>query len=101
MLDFATLEQRGPLLFPCSSLRRDTLPSVLAQAGLRLEELVCYCTEPHPAIEESVGSFLGGLSPGSDATIAVFFSPSGVNYALEKLIVMTKNHRISLKVITN
>ena len=33
---------RGPVLFPCGDLRRDELPARLRDAGIPVEEVVCY-----------------------------------------------------------
>ncbi len=86
------------LLFPCSNLKRETIPAALGGAGVGLEPLVCYTTEPHPDIQNSISSFLEEeLIPDNDEVYVVFFSPSGVNYALEKLITISDN-RVSLKV---
>jgi uroporphyrinogen-III synthase len=95
--DFASLHQSGPLLFPCSNLRRETLPSALREAGLGLEALESYVTEPRPDIEENISSLVEGLAPEGDTLCAVFFSPSGISYALDKLVEITGS-RGSLKV---
>jgi uroporphyrinogen-III synthase len=33
---------RGPVLFPCGDMRRDELPARLRDAGIRVEEVLCY-----------------------------------------------------------
>jgi uroporphyrinogen-III synthase len=33
---------RGPVLFPCGSLRRDELPALLRSEGIEVEDVVCY-----------------------------------------------------------
>lgn len=33
---------RGPVLFPCGDIRRDELPARLRDAGIEVEEVVCY-----------------------------------------------------------
>ncbi|HEX5817538.1 MAG TPA: uroporphyrinogen-III synthase [Gemmatimonadales bacterium] len=35
---------RGAVLFPCGALRRDALPRLLAAAGCRVDEVLCYRT---------------------------------------------------------
>jgi uroporphyrinogen-III synthase len=57
----------GPVLFLCSSRRRDVLPRALRAAGVEVEELVVYQTDIAPP-----------EPPPDDAEWAVFFSPSGV-----------------------
>ncbi len=58
-----------PLLFPCRSRRRDTIPTLLAGAGIRVDEIHAYDTVP----VEPVGS-AGSVQPNW----VVCFSPSGV-----------------------
>ena len=45
-----------PLLFPCSVLRRETLPVAMEQAGIPLQCLTCYNTVAHPDIAENTYS---------------------------------------------
>lgn len=40
-----------PLLFPCSDLHMETLPSILQEAGLPLSCVVSYRTIPHPDLQ--------------------------------------------------
>lgn len=103
-LDFssgAASSQPLPLLFPCSSLRKETLPSALKGAGLPLQELVSYNTEPHPHLGENIRSCvegLGGGGGGGRGLCAVFFSPSGVEFALRELVEEARKSNISIKV---
>ncbi len=62
----------GPVLFFCGDRRRDTLPALLAAAGIRLDERVVYRTvlQPHPVADEP------------DALL--FFSPSAVESFLQR-----------------
>ena len=85
-----------PLLFPCSSLRRDILPSILKEAGLILEEVPSYVPQPHPGIATSIQKFADGL-PGGDVVCVVFFSPSGIQFALHELLEICAD-RLTLKV---
>ena len=54
--DFASVPKPSlqPLLFPCGSTRRETLPSNLRQAGVALHCLDCYDTVADPGIEENL-----------------------------------------------
>ena len=87
-----------PLLFPCSNLKRETLPRVLREAGLGLDSLNCYNTEPHPDILSNLHSLLEMLSISDGSSLyTVFFSPSGVNYALDKILTIFED-KVSIKV---
>lgn len=79
--------QRGdpvmlPLLFPCGSLKRELLPSVLRQHGVPLESLTVYQTGEHPDLEQNITHYFN--AEGVPASIA-FFSPSGVKFCLNLL----------------
>ncbi len=43
-----------PLLFPCSSLKMDTLPRTLAQHDVSIEIVNSYVTVPHPHLQDFV-----------------------------------------------
>ncbi|EFX86107.1 hypothetical protein DAPPUDRAFT_44826 [Daphnia pulex] len=43
-----------PLLFPCSSLKMDTLPRTLAQHDVSIEIVNSYVTVPHPLLQDFV-----------------------------------------------
>lgn len=43
-----------PLLFPCSSLRMDTIPNALTQNEIQFEAIESYRTVPHPQLDESI-----------------------------------------------
>jgi hypothetical protein len=45
-----------PLLFPCSVLRRETLPAAMERAGIPLQCLACYNTVAHPDVAENIRS---------------------------------------------
>ena len=100
MSDFKAsgLAGTAPLLFPCSSIRRDTLPSSLSAAGLPIEEVTCYETVPHPLIAENTQRFSDQVSVGEEVGV-VFFSPSGVSFALEKLLQIFGERQINVKVL--
>ena len=65
-----------PVLFPCSTRRRDALPTALADAGIPVHELAVYRTDlrPGPLLDRSPN-----LDRQPDAV--AFFSPSGVEAA--------------------
>lgn len=64
-----------PLLFPCSCIRKDTIPTMLSEKNIPVEEVVCYETVPN-AHFENVWQNL--ISEEGLPDILVFFSPSGV-----------------------
>ena len=99
LIDFNSrkVDRHTPLLFPCSSIKRETLPSSLQQAGLALEVLVSYTTQPHPDILSNISSILDRLSAG-DVVYAVFFSPSGIDYSLETFVRECEMKKIGTKV---
>lgn len=61
-----------------------------------LETLVSYNTQPHPQIRENVDRVVGELREG-DTVCAVFFSPSGINYALDMFEEAAKS-KVTIKV---
>eukprot|EP00731_Ephydatia_muelleri_P011725 Em0006g619a len=72
-----------PLLFPCSDLHMETLPSILQEAGLPLRSIVSYQTVPHPdlqrCLQEEEKEEEKAILPHTKAWF-VFFSPSGVQF---------------------
>ena len=63
-----------PLLFPCSSSRRDELPDALKSASIPLFELPVY---------DTIGAIPSEIEHEDPPEWAVFFSPSGVEAACE------------------
>ena len=57
-LDFSDEDKSSmkQLLFPCSSLRRETLPAAMERAGIPLHSLVSYNTVADPNITDKVHS---------------------------------------------
>lgn len=80
--DVPDIDENRPLLFPCSSMKRDTLPKTLNEMGIPVECFNCYQTIPSPNLEEDISNFvrMNGF-PG----VVVFFSPSGVKTGLPVL----------------
>lgn len=62
----------------------------LKQAGIGLETVVCYNTLPCPRIHSDIHSLVEALNTGGGGEMpeihAVFFSPSGVDFALQHLV---------------
>ena len=52
--DFQDGELSLPLLFPCSSLKMDTLPRTLKEHNICIDIVTAYVTVPHPQLRESV-----------------------------------------------
>ncbi len=64
--------QDAHFYFPCSSIRRDTLPEGLKQNNIKFTEVTAYHTSLNPKSFET------------DFDAILFFSPSGVNSYLQK-----------------
>ncbi|MPC66638.1 uroporphyrinogen-III synthase-like [Portunus trituberculatus] len=83
-----------PLLYPCGNLGRDELPRLLAQQDRDFRALTTYQTSSHPDLRQTVQKLtMAGQMPD----VAVFFSPSGVKFALpvfEELKVSTTGVKI-------
>lgn len=82
---------RGAVLFPCGELRRDTLPRLLAGAGCRVDEVLCYRTvlpSPEAARDAlgrahllvvgspSVAELLAGAIPEPERPLLVAVGPT-------------------------
>ncbi|XP_026506738.1 LOW QUALITY PROTEIN: uroporphyrinogen-III synthase [Terrapene carolina triunguis] len=76
----------SPLLFPCGSLKREVLPTILKEKGGQPLELyfnlLTYCGNPHPSLQESLKNYFS--QQGIPASIT-FFSPSGVRFCLQHI----------------
>ncbi len=57
-VDFKLHPSSRPLLFPCGTLRKDTLPVVLTEAGIAIAPQICYETVPHPLIEKTLNEMV-------------------------------------------
>ncbi|XP_063698237.1 uroporphyrinogen-III synthase-like [Culicoides brevitarsis] len=82
-----------PLLFPCSSIKSDVLPSRLKENGISLKIIDSYDTIPHPELENNLKTIIDD----SKIRLLVFFSPSGVNSCkeiLQKGQLTLKNKKI-------
>nr|XP_020756088.1 uroporphyrinogen-III synthase isoform X3 [Odocoileus virginianus texanus] len=71
-----------PLLFPCGTLRREILPTMLTDKGILLESITVYQTIPHPGIQGNLSSYY--IQQGVPASIT-FFSPSGLTHSLKHI----------------
>eukprot|EP00057_Strongylocentrotus_purpuratus_P010553 XP_011665027.1 PREDICTED: uroporphyrinogen-III synthase [Strongylocentrotus purpuratus] len=69
-----------PLLYPCGTMRRETIPKTLQKEGILFKEDVAYQTVPNPDLEQELAKYL--QEKGAPFCI-VFFSPSGVQYSKE------------------
>ena len=52
--DLEFREGQLPLLFPCSSLKMDTLPRVLNDHNIPVEIVNSYRTVPHPELQKHI-----------------------------------------------
>lgn len=71
-----------PLLFPCSSLRHETLPKLLQEAGILLNCITTYQTKPNLEMKTRIEK---AVTDKGVPEYIVFFSPSGVKYAIPTL----------------
>ncbi|XP_052828583.1 uroporphyrinogen-III synthase isoform X3 [Octopus bimaculoides] len=69
-----------PILFPCSKIRNDDLPTHLKQNGIPVEEITVYETLPNPHLHICIDGVCKALK--GQPEYLVFFSPSGVDSAL-------------------
>ena len=76
----------GALLFLCGDRRRDVLPSLLREAGIRTEEIIAYRTRLH-----TLHAWPGNKKPDW----VVFFSPSGLEAILQSPEVSLENISIA------
>ncbi|TPX36296.1 uroporphyrinogen-III synthase [Synchytrium microbalum] len=74
----------SPYIMLCGDKRRDELPSQLTNAKIPFMELIVYETGPNPVFEQELVKTYEGTDVSQPAWI-VFFSPSGVDFALEPL----------------
>ena len=81
--------QLDPLLFPCGNLRREALPSTLASHGLQLHCVTAYHTTADPGIATGLRAVVAREEEegegGGEHCWMVFFSPSGVEFALDHI----------------
>uniref|UniRef100_A0A4W3HHU7 Uroporphyrinogen-III synthase n=1 Tax=Callorhinchus milii TaxID=7868 RepID=A0A4W3HHU7_CALMI len=68
-----------PLLFPCGSLKRETLPKCLKEKGVPLEGITVYRTTEHPLIQQALSNYFSKQGIPESIT---FFSPSGIKFCL-------------------
>ncbi|KAI5946086.1 Uroporphyrinogen-III synthase [Manis javanica] len=71
-----------PLLFPCGTLKGETLPKMLKDKGIPMESITVYQKIPHPGIQVNLNSYYS--KQGIPASIT-FFSPSGLAYSLKHI----------------
>ncbi|XP_076982495.1 uroporphyrinogen-III synthase isoform X2 [Tamandua tetradactyla] len=83
-----------PLLFPCGTLKGETLPKMLKDKGIPMESITVYQKIPHPGIQVSLRSYFSQL--GVPASIA-FFSPSGLMYSLEHILELSRDSISQIK----
>ncbi|XP_037082868.1 uroporphyrinogen-III synthase-like [Pollicipes pollicipes] len=69
-----------PLLFPCGSLKKETLPNKLESAGIPLQCSTIYVTSEHPDMASELKKSLE-MQPD----FMVYFSPSGVLFSQDAI----------------
>ncbi|KAF0881088.1 HEM4 synthase, partial [Crocuta crocuta] len=83
-----------PLLFPCGTVKGETLPKMLKDKGIPMESIVVYQKIPHPGIQVNLNSYYS--QQGIPASIT-FFSPSGLTYSLEHIQELSGDHMDQIK----
>lgn len=81
-----------PLLFPCSNIRKDTIPTVLSKSGISVEEVFCYETVPNNNFECIWQNIISETLPN----ILVFFSPSGVQSCINVIKNAYVGHQLPI-----
>ncbi|KAG8226319.1 hypothetical protein J437_LFUL011432 [Ladona fulva] len=71
-------EFNKPLLFPCGNLKTDALANLLSENNVSVEDVIVYKTSQHSKLKENI---VTAISKGFPEYV-VFFSPSGVRYAV-------------------
>ncbi|KAK2191149.1 hypothetical protein NP493_58g01005 [Ridgeia piscesae] len=66
-----------PVLLPCGNLRRETIPTALAEAGVSVNSITVYETIPNPAIRDQLEEIARRLEVPE---FFVYFSPSGIKF---------------------
>ncbi len=74
------------VLFIHGNLARDTLPSLLKTAGVKMQSICVYETVAHPLFLDSFNSH---LKINNNPEFIVFFSPSGAEFYLKSIREMT------------
>ncbi|KAL1756181.1 tetrapyrrole biosynthesis, uroporphyrinogen III synthase [Schizophyllum commune] len=73
------------LLYLTGDKNRDTVPTILTEAGILFEPLQVYGTCGAPDFEQRLDEALADLSPDSTEQWVVFFAPSSTDFALPYL----------------
>lgn len=84
------------LLFPCGNLKMNDLTVEILKNDIFVQEVVCYETKRHMGIQENLMQLQKNI--GSHLLFVVFFSPSGVEFALEDVLKQF-GEKIHLKVV--
>lgn len=61
---------QGPVFYPCGDRRLDVLPAALADAGLAVREVICYCTRELPADQVRLALHGAGIVVASSPSVA-------------------------------
>ncbi|KAG2218568.1 hypothetical protein INT45_014157 [Circinella minor] len=72
------------VLFLAGDKRLNELPTRLNEAHISFQEVRTYCTCPHAELTQRLKEHIGQEEEKQLVDWAVFFSPSGVNYVLER-----------------
>uniref|UniRef100_A0A1B6D6U8 Uroporphyrinogen-III synthase n=2 Tax=Clastoptera arizonana TaxID=38151 RepID=A0A1B6D6U8_9HEMI len=76
------LDMKKPFLFPHSNLKTDSVMDNLKPLNIKADCVEVYVTLPHPTLEQQLINVL----KKKKITVAIFFSPSGVQIGLPHLM---------------
>ena len=76
-----------PLMFACGNLARETVPTRLADAGIKCETISCYKTVPNKTFVEKLEEYYSKTKPD----VIGFFSPSGAEFYLSQIRQVIQN----------
>nr|XP_014435560.1 uroporphyrinogen-III synthase isoform X2 [Pelodiscus sinensis] len=68
----------SPLLFPCGSLKREVLPTILKEKDISLECLTVYQTAQHPSLQESLKNYFSEQFAAIGPTTAEAIEVEGI-----------------------
>lgn len=84
-----------PFLYPCSNIRKDTIPIILSKHNIKIEEVICYETIPNDQFKQIWERL---ISKEGLPEILVFFSPSGVQNC-SKIVINSYQSAVQPKFI--
>ncbi|XP_006815569.2 uroporphyrinogen-III synthase-like, partial [Saccoglossus kowalevskii] len=84
-----------PLLFPCGTLKRETIPVTLESKHINYSTVEVYRTIADPCLENAIQDY---KNEHGTPEFVVFFSPSGVRFATAALLKVYQSSKGTIKV---